>query len=125
MAASFGGFCPVELYFLDLKGMYDILNGYPEGSTGILVADKTLLELIRQADMPEKLAQRYDLIWVDHVTPNPTQRDILDSLKKIGSRDATWIVAVGGGSAIDQAKGISASYELFKGKVPPLRTSRP
>ncbi|MDR2054739.1 MAG: phosphonoacetaldehyde reductase [Desulfovibrio sp.] len=120
MAVSFGGFCPVELYFLDLNGMYDILNEYPEGSTGILVADKTLLELIRQAEMPEKLAKRYDLIWVDHVTPNPTQMNILDSLKKIGSKEPTWMVAVGGGSAIDQAKGISASYDLFKGKVPSL-----
>jgi alcohol dehydrogenase class IV len=84
------------------------------------VADKTLLELIGQAEMPEKLARRYDLIWVDHVTPNPTQMDIITSLKKIGSKEPTWMVAVGGGSAIDQAKGISASHGLFKGKIPSL-----
>lgn len=120
MAVSFGGFCPVELYFKDIKGMYEMLGEFQEGAVVVLVADEVLLGLIKQGHMPQELAKKYDLIWVDKVTSNPTQADVLSALEKVGNKVPTQIIAVGGGSSIDLAKAISATYEMYKGKKPTI-----
>jgi alcohol dehydrogenase class IV len=117
MLPTFGGLCPVELHFTDVEGLYELLDLFEEKSTVVLVADKVLLDLIKQAHMPEKLAKRYDVIWINQVTPNPTQADILKALNDIGEKVPDQIIAVGGGSGIDLAKSISASFALFQGKT--------
>lgn len=53
-------------------------------------------------------------IWIKNLTKNPTQRDIINSLKEIGNKQIDIIIAIGGGSSIDLAKGISAFYNISK-----------
>ena len=112
------GFCPVEILFLDIDQLYDHLLSFQDNSTVVLVADQGLLELLNQQDLPEKLSAHYHLIWIDRVQPNPVQTDILDALQAIGLHTPDHIIAVGGGSAIDLAKAISASWALFRDKAP-------
>jgi alcohol dehydrogenase class IV len=45
--------------------------------------------------------------WIKKVTTNPTQIDIINSLRLIGNSDVNVIITFGGGSSIDLAKGIS------------------
>lgn len=54
--------------------------------------------------------------WMDTITPNPTQQDVYNGLKLIEGCDPDFILAIGGGSAIDTSKGISNFHYLFKGK---------
>lgn len=100
--------------------MYEMLGEFQEGAVVVLVADEVLLGLIKQGHMPQELAKKYDLIWVDKVTSNPTQADVLSALEKVGNKVPTQIIAVGGGSSIDLAKAISATYEMYKGKKPTI-----
>jgi alcohol dehydrogenase class IV len=53
-------------------------------------------------------------VWINTVPANPTQKDLQDCLQQIGSTTIDTIVAFGGGSAIDLAKGISAFYNKDK-----------
>lgn len=73
-----------------------------------LVSDKSLVEagvtakveeLLNKADIP------YDLY--DEIKPNPTIKNVLDGVDACKKSKADLIVAVGGGSSIDTAKGIS------------------
>ncbi|MCD8511799.1 MAG: phosphonoacetaldehyde reductase [Bacillus sp. (in: Bacteria)] len=54
---------------------------------------------------------RGSFTWIKKVAANPTQRDIINSLEQISTKNADVIIALGGGSAIDLAKGISAFYQ--------------
>jgi len=49
-------------------------------------------------------------IRITNIPSNPTSEDIVDVLNHIGSSPVDAILAVGGGSCIDLAKGISAFY---------------
>lgn len=52
-------------------------------------------------------------IRITNIPSNPTSEDIADALNHIGSSPVDVILAVGGGSCIDLAKGISAFYPQF------------
>ncbi|MGI6189943.1 MAG: phosphonoacetaldehyde reductase, partial [Caldicoprobacteraceae bacterium] len=53
-------------------------------------------------------------IWIKNIKPNPTPKDIMQALHFIGDKKVDVIIALGGGSAIDLAKGISAFYNSKK-----------
>jgi len=57
------------------------------------------------------------LTWIKTVASNPTQRDIIEALQQIGSKKVDVIIAIGGGSSIDLAKGISAFYNIEKNDI--------
>ena len=54
------------------------------------------------------------LTWIKKVPVNPTQKDIIRSLQQIGNKAIDLIIAFGGGSGIDLAKGISAFHRKDK-----------
>ena len=73
-----------------------------------LVSDKSLVEAGVTAKVEEILNKAnipYDLY--DEIKPNPTIKNVLDGVKACKKSKADLIVAVGGGSSIDTAKGIS------------------
>ena len=73
-----------------------------------LVSDKSLVEAGVTAKVEEILNKAnipYDLY--DEIKPNPTIKNVIDGLKACKKSKADLIVAVGGGSSIDTAKGIS------------------
>ena len=73
-----------------------------------LVSDKSLVEAGVTAKVEEVLNKAgvpYDLY--DEIKPNPTIKNVLDGVDACKASKADLIVAVGGGSSIDTAKGIS------------------
>lgn len=60
-------------------------------------------ELIGQAKK-----QQSSFTWISNISANPTQEDVFLALEQVGEQLVDTIVAVGGGSAMDLAKGISA-----------------
>ena len=73
-----------------------------------LVSDKSLVEAGVAAKIEEILQKAgipYDLY--DEIKPNPTIKNVTDGVEACKNSGADVIVAVGGGSSIDTAKGIS------------------
>ena len=73
-----------------------------------LVSDKSLVEVGVTAKVEEVLNKAnvpYDLY--DEIKPNPTIKNVTDGVEACKKSEADLIVAVGGGSSIDTAKGIS------------------
>lgn len=74
----------------------------------LVVTDKTLLECGVAAKVIEVLDRaeiRYEVF--SEIKPNPTIKNVLDGVEACKNAGADAIVAVGGGSSIDTAKGIS------------------
>ena len=73
-----------------------------------LVSDKSLVEAGVTSKVEEVL-NRVGVPYVlyDEIKPNPTIKNVLDGVEACKSSKADLIVAVGGGSSIDTAKGIS------------------
>lgn len=73
-----------------------------------LVSDKALVEAGVTAKVEEvikKAGVEYDLY--DEIKPNPTIKNVTDGVEACKKSGADLIVAVGGGSSMDTAKGIS------------------
>ena len=74
----------------------------------LVVTDKALFEVGVTARVTEVLDKAgIDYTVYSEVKPNPTIKNVLDGLAKCKEFGADVIVAVGGGSSIDTAKGIS------------------
>ena len=74
----------------------------------LVVTDKALFE----AHVTDKVTEILDKAGIEYtvysdVKPNPTIKNVLDGVEKCKEFGADLIVAVGGGSSIDTAKGIS------------------
>ncbi len=73
-----------------------------------LVSDKALLEAGVTAKVEEVLkGANIDYTLYSEIKPNPTIKNVTDGVEECKKSKADVIVAVGGGSSIDTAKGIS------------------
>ena len=73
-----------------------------------LVSDKSLVEAGVTAKVEEVLNKAgIPYVLYDEIKPNPTIKNVLDGVDACKNSKADLIVAVGGGSSIDTAKGIS------------------
>jgi len=73
-----------------------------------LVSDKALLEAGVTAKVEEVLkGANIEYTLYSEIKPNPTIKNVTDGVKECKKSKADVIVAVGGGSSIDTAKGIS------------------
>ena len=73
-----------------------------------LVTDKALIEVGVTKKVEDELTKakiKYDIY--SEIKPNPTIKNVLDGVEACTKSKADLIVAVGGGSSIDTAKGIS------------------
>ena len=73
-----------------------------------LVSDKSLVDAGVTAKV-EEILEKADIPYTlySEIKPNPTIENVLDGVKACKNAKADLIVAVGGGSSIDTAKGIS------------------
>ncbi|QAA34232.1 lactaldehyde reductase [Clostridium manihotivorum] len=72
-----------------------------------VVTDKDLLKF-NVAQKVTKVLEDYNIAYViyDNVKPNPTIENVLTGVKKYKDSEADFILAIGGGSSMDTAKGI-------------------
>jgi alcohol dehydrogenase class IV len=107
-------FCNTEISFSNRQELAQTL----------LSLDETNIVLIMHEDLASKskllafiedlktrcLSLKGSFTWINKLASNPTQKDILVSLQQIGNQKVDTIIACGGGSSIDLAKGISLFY---------------
>ncbi len=73
----------------------------------LVVTDKSLVKFGVVANVTKLLdAAKFDYVVFDDVKPNPTIKNIQDGVAAYKDAKAEGIVAIGGGSAMDTAKGI-------------------
>lgn len=73
----------------------------------LVVTDKSLMKFGVVANVTKLLdAAKFDYVVFDDVKPNPTIKNIQDGVVAYKEAKAEGIVAIGGGSAMDTAKGI-------------------
>lgn len=107
-------FCRTEIIFTNLQTLKKQLLSMNVVNIVLVMSESSvsrydMIPFIR--NLQEKCeVQKGTFTWVDTVTPNPNPGDIARCLMKIGDSQVDVIIAMGGGSAIDLAKAISAFH---------------
>jgi alcohol dehydrogenase class IV len=118
MAMVYKPFCNTEIVFSNKHELEQTLLSL--GSTNIvLVMSESSALRWDMGFFIEKLktqCESFDgsFTWIKLVAANPTQTNIIESLQQVGTKKVDVIIAFGGGSAIDLAKGISAFHNSSK-----------
>lgn len=110
---NFGGFCPVEIRYMTKKDMAKYLCGFEISKKVALVAEEIVIKSAGLDQMIWDMDGKYEFKWVKGVVPNPTQETVMSALEFIGERPEL-IIAIGGGSTMDLAKGISAFFRYYE-----------
>ena len=110
---EFKPFCTSEIVFEDRMSFYSRMMDLPVHNV-VLVMDESLAGILDLKEFTMDLQIRFAARWIKKVPGNPTQEDVHEALTALDGFEAELILAVGGGSAIDLAKGISAMYEYGK-----------
>lgn len=81
----------------------------------LLVTDEVLRTTTSWVENIQKSLAAYDLPYVifDKVSPNPTSAEIMSGAELYSSENCNAIVALGGGSVIDSAKGIGIAVSNY------------
>lgn len=111
-------FCSTEIVFAGKNEMMERLFSLAVDNIVLVMSDSSasrwrMLSFIKKLQHKcEALNSTFD--WIKTVNTNPTQKDIINSLQQIGNKEVDLIIAFGGGSSIDLAKGISAFHSVGK-----------
>lgn len=117
---SYKPFCSTEIVFSNKEEMIQRLISLNVTNIVLVMSESSALRW-NMVSFINKLKYRCEalngtLTWINKVSANPTQEDIIESLYQIGNKKVELIIAFGGGSSIDLAKGISAFYNIEKNK---------
>lgn len=111
MLLDFSFYNPTKIYFGkdSLGNLKDELVNY--GDTVLLTYGKNAIKTIGLYDQVISILKGAGkkIIELSGVMPNPTYSKLMEGAKLVRDNDVSLILAVGGGSVIDCAKGISAS----------------
>lgn len=103
--------CPVSIEFCSLDELRAQLAAAAPGERVVLVATRGTVDRLGLGDAVAELRKAAKLVWLEGDYANPTQAHIASALQQIGSGRPERIVCVGGGSAIDMGKAISALFD--------------
>ena len=110
---SYQAFCSTEIVFSEKEELLVRLLSVKKNMV-LVMSDSAAIRWELGAfiqELTEQIEARgLSFTWISTIAANPTQEDILLALEQIGQRPVDAIVAIGGGSAIDLAKGISAFW---------------
>jgi len=115
---DYKSFCSTEIVFSNKKELEQRLLSLGVINVVLVMSESSALRWNMIAFI-EKLQAKCEslngmLTWIRTVSANPTQRDIFYSLQQIGNNQVDTIIAFGGGSGIDLAKGIGAFHSSEK-----------
>lgn len=113
---DYNAFCSTDIQFMTKVEMETKLIKITNMNLVMILSDSSMARW-NFYNLLEQLKSKNNLIWIDKVSSNPTQEDILNACKKIGMEEVDLIIAIGGGSAIDLAKGISTFYEYGQSQL--------
>lgn len=109
-------FCDTEIIFSNKDELIQKLISLDVANVVLVMSESSALRW-DMTDFINKLKAKCEsiggtLTWIKTVPANPTQKDVIESLKQIGDSKVETVIAFGGGSGIDLAKGISAFYNI-------------
>ena len=112
---KYNPFCNTEIIFENRDKMLQRLSSLEVANVVLVMSESSALRW-DMISFVNKLQYRCNslngrLIWIKNVPSNPTQMDVVKSLREVGDNNVELIIAFGGGSGIDLAKGISAFYD--------------
>jgi alcohol dehydrogenase class IV len=107
-------FCSTDIKFINLNELNSNLLSLEYKDIVLVMSESSV---IRWEFMPLIINLRNNckknkgsFTWIKSFNYNPTQVDICNALLQIGKNNIESIIAIGGGSSIDLAKGIAALY---------------
>jgi alcohol dehydrogenase class IV len=103
-----------------------------DGKKAVLVTGGSSMERFGFLDKTQELLSEANIesIIIDGVEPNPSVKTVLEGKEKMLEYQPDWVIAIGGGSALDAAKIMWAFYEhpdlefediIEVGSIPTLR----
>lgn len=104
-------FCSTEIVFSNKEELLVQLLSIQKNIVLVMSESATTrweLESFVRKLAEQSKADALTFVWISNFATNPTQEDVFRALKGIGKQPVDIIIAIGGGSAIDLAKGISA-----------------
>ncbi|NLP48506.1 MAG: phosphonoacetaldehyde reductase [Clostridiales bacterium] len=108
-------FCSTEIVFADLQELKTRLEALEYKNITFVMSESSaqrwvLLDSINEVRKNCKNLGN-DFVWLKDIAANPNQSDVLLALEQIDSKRIDVIIAIGGGSALDLAKAVSAFYK--------------
>ena len=106
---EFDDFCKVNIQFTNAAEMQKTILAYGY-ETMMLVASESAVKRYGLQEFVRKLQAQCKVVWVKESVTYPTQESLHEGLIMLQQTTPQAILAIGGGSAIDFAKGIKAFY---------------
>lgn len=103
------GFCCTAIQFANREAIQQLCSSM-EGKKVVLVMSKTAAVRHQWEDTIRQLQTGCDLLWIEENVAYPTQQTLLMGIEKVREFEADVILAIGGGSSIDFAKGLKAFW---------------
>lgn len=108
---SYKPFCDTEIVFGSKTELFSLLASLEHNIVLVMTksgASRWDFQNLIQGMQERAKAKGLSFVWINAVASNPSPEDIVTALNKIGHQPVDTIIAIGGGSAIDLAKAISA-----------------
>lgn len=105
--------CPIEIQFGDMETLKAIIDQCTRNT--VIIAERHMTDVW---DITQNIIRNVDSfhsIWIDRISSNPTQSDVIDALNLVSPIEPSHIIAIGGGSTLDLAKAVSMFAYYFKG----------
>ncbi len=106
---DFQPFCTTEIEFLSKQTALDEI-GKVKDKNIVMILSISSARRWKLDFLVSIMRCTNNVTWIDAINANPTQDDVFQALKLIEMQSIDQIIAIGGGSAIDLAKGISAFF---------------
>lgn len=103
-------FCPVSVEFITLEDLRAELERLGSSGAVVLIASRGTASRLGLDAAIEAMRSACTLTWLDASYANPTQADVAAALDAVGDVRPERIICIGGGSAIDLGKAISALH---------------
>lgn len=111
---NFQPFCKTEIEFMTQNNLKNTIKTLSKKNQITLVMSESSAKRLGFYEMIQKILQdNKNISWISEIDSNPTQQSVINSLRKLNGKKPSLLFAIGGGSAIDLAKGISAFYDTY------------
>lgn len=107
---AFKPFCSTEIVFLEHKQIIPKLLSLKTTATTLILSESGAARWGLAPLIASLQRESSSFTWIKDLAPNPNQDSIRQALIKIGKKPLDAIIAIGGGSAIDLAKGLAAFH---------------
>lgn len=105
----YGDFCRTDIEFVNAEQFQEQCMELPYRKLVLIMSEQAAARYGLES-FADKLGRKYELLWIKESVSYPTQEMLKKGLDALRDFRPEAILAVGGGSAIDFAKGMKAFY---------------